>query len=175
MASTCRSCKRWGLPCHFCAQSAPHPSPHWSNEDWNGEKQRTKEKERKQEQSAQQKEEDLIKDYFPSSPVYDPIFKQDPLPCCTPKEKMALDPNYYPQGYIPEEQDDALLLVKNEITLPEKALLEEQEKEDAPLLINNLINSLEKNTPEDPMEEEKDSIKTLTDPGQDIGEEKDNY
>ena len=40
MASICRMCKRWGLHCSFCAQSAPHPSPvesDWSNEDWNGE------------------------------------------------------------------------------------------------------------------------------------------
>ena len=108
----------------------------------------------KQEPQAQQKEEDLTKDYCPSSPVYDPTFKQDPLYHCTPKEKMALDPNYYPQGYIPEEQ----------------------EKDDAPLLMNNLVNPLEKTTTEDPAEEEnKDSIKTLADPGQDTDEVEDNY
>ena len=62
--------------------------------------------------------------------MYDPTFKQDPLPHCTPKEKMALDPNYYPRGYIPEEhkKDDAQLLVNNLLTLPEKALLEEKKK-----------------------------------------------
>ena len=93
--------------------------------------------------------------------MFDPTFKQDPLPNCTPKEKMALDPNYYPQGYIPEEQekDDTPLLVNNLITPLEMALLEEQEKDDAPLLMNNLVNPLEKNTPEDPAEEEEeDSI-----------------
>ena len=59
---------------------------------------------------------------------------------------MALDPNYYPQGYI----------------------IEEQEKDDIPLLVNKLVNPPEKNTPEGPMEEEeeeKDSIKTQEDSG----------
>ena len=86
-----------------------------------------------------------------------PTFKQDPLPHCTPKEKMALDSNYYPHGYIPEEQEkyDAPLLVNNLITPWEKALLEEQDKDDAPLLMN----PAEKNTQEDLTEdEEKDSI-----------------
>ena len=69
---------------------------------------------------------------------------------------MALDLNYYPKDYIPEEE------------------------EKAPLLVNNLINPPERKTPEDPMtkeerekkeeetkdKEEKDrreSIKTLVD------------
>ena len=140
MAPTCRTCNRWRLPCPFCALSALHPSPvesDWSDEDWNGEKPRAKEeKKRKQEPQAQQKEEDLTKDYCSSSPVYDPMFKQDSLPHFTPKEKVALYPNYYPQGYIPEEQ----------------------EKDDAPLLMINLVNPLEKNTPEDPMGKKKKRI-----------------
>ena len=117
-----------------------------SDEDWNGGKQKAKEEKRKQEPQAQQKEEDLTKDNCPSSPVYDPTFKQDPLPCHTPTEMMALDPNYYPPGYIPDEQ----------------------EKDDAPLLVNNVVNPLEKNTPEDPAEEEEEekvSIKTQADQG----------
>ena len=93
MASICRTCKRWGLPSPFCSQSAPHPSPvesDWSDEDWNRKKQRAKKEEkRKQDLQAQQKEEDLTKDYCSSSPAYDTTFKQDPLPYCTPKEKMA--------------------------------------------------------------------------------------
>ena len=67
--------------------------------------------------------------------MYDPTFKQDPLPSCNAKEKFALDPNYYPQGYISEEQE-----------------------EEAPILVNDLVNSLEKNTPEDPVAEE-DEVK----------------
>ena len=50
MPSTCRTCKRWGLPCPFCAQSAPDPSPvesDWYDKDWNGEKQRAKEEEKR--------------------------------------------------------------------------------------------------------------------------------
>ena len=72
---------------------------------------------------------------------------------------MALDPNYYPPGYIPEEQ----------------------EKDDASLIVNNLVNPPEKNTLEDPTKEEDEgkeervSIKTLADPGQDTDEEEDNY
>ena len=121
VASTCRMCKRWGLPCPFCTQSGPHPSPvesDWSDEDWNREKQRAKEEEKKKQEPQVQQKEDLTKDCCPYSPVYDPTFKQDPLPHCIPEEKMALDPNYYLQGYVPEEQ----------------------EKDDAPLLMNNLVN-----------------------------------
>ena len=83
-------------------------------------------------------------------------FIQDPLPHCTPNEKRALDPNYYPPGYIPEEQ----------------------EKDDVPLLVDNLVNPMEKNTPEDLSEEEEEekvSINTQTDPGQDADEEEDYY
>ena len=94
MTSTCGTCKKWGPPCPFCVQSTPHPSPvesHWSDEDWNRDKQREKEK-RKHEQQAQQKKEDLTKDYcLPSCMTQ--CLNQDPLPHCTPKEKLALDLN----------------------------------------------------------------------------------
>ena len=39
--SPAKMCKRWGLPCPFCAQSTQHPSPvdsDWSEEDWDGER-----------------------------------------------------------------------------------------------------------------------------------------
>ena len=64
--------------------------------------------------------------------MYNPTFKQDPLPCCTPKEKMALDLNYYPQGYIPEKQE-----------------------EEAPLLVNDLVNPPENKTPKKPLQQKK--------------------
>ena len=85
-------------------------------------KRKTKEETRK---VSPTEEEDLAEVYCPPSPVCDPTSKQDPLPCYIPKEKLALDSNYYPKGYIPKE-------------------------EETPLLVNNLINPLEKNTPEDP-------------------------
>ena len=121
LASTCRTCKRWGLPCPFCVQSTPQLSPiksDWSDENWDGDKQREQQA-KKREQQNQQKKEDLTKDYCPSRPMYDPTFKQDPLPHCTPKEKLTFDPNYYPQGYIPKEEE-ARLLVNNLVTSPEK-------------------------------------------------------
>ena len=62
--------------------------------------------------------------------MYDPTFKQDPIPHLTPKKKMALDPNYYAKGYILEE-------------------------EEAPLLVYNLSDPQEKNTSEDRMAKEE--------------------
>ena len=95
----------------------------------------SKEKKRRGNKKTQQKKEDLTKDYYPPSPVNDPTFKQDPLPHYTQKGKLALDPNYYPKGYIPKEKEEALLLV------------------------NNSINPSGKNTPEDPMTEEEEMKK----------------
>ena len=41
-----KACKRWGLACPFCDQSAAHPSPadsDWSEEDWDGNRKREEE------------------------------------------------------------------------------------------------------------------------------------
>ena len=108
----CKFCKMVGYPCPFEIKPAQCPS-HSEPEGW------IKEEEKKT------KENEVPNDYHPTRPVYYPIFKQDPLPHHTPKEKMALDPNYYPPGYIPEEQ----------------------EKDDIPLLVNNLV-SPPKRTPQ---------------------------
>ena len=94
MSSTCKACKRWGLPCPLCAQSAPHPLPmesDWSNEDWNGDKKGNgKEKKREELQDQEKnKEKNVPNDYCPASLVYDPTFKQDLLPHCSLKEKLA--------------------------------------------------------------------------------------
>ena len=115
MPSSCMMCKRWGPSCPFCAQAAPHPSPiesNWPNEDRNGDKQRAKEEKREEEQQDQEKndEKKVANDYHPTSPVYDPKFKQDPLPHYSPKEKLALDPNYYPPNYVPDEEVTPLFL-----------------------------------------------------------------
>ena len=43
MTSTCKTCKRWGLPCPVCVKSTLHPSPKesdWSDETWDGDRQR---------------------------------------------------------------------------------------------------------------------------------------
>ena len=59
MMSTCRICKRWGLPCPFCTQSVPHLSyieSNWSDEDWHRDKQRAREAKRR-EQPEQEKNE----------------------------------------------------------------------------------------------------------------------
>ena len=50
ITSNCRSCKKWELPCPFCAKSALHPSPqesNWSDKDWDGDRQREKEQKKK--------------------------------------------------------------------------------------------------------------------------------
>ena len=50
VTSLCRSCKRWGLPCPFCAESTLHPSPqesNWSDKDWDGNRQRLREQKKK--------------------------------------------------------------------------------------------------------------------------------
>ena len=139
-APICKLCKTIGDPCSFEIKPAQPPS-HSESGGWTKEEKKTKENE-------------VPNDYYPTSPVYDPTFKQDPLPSLTPKEKLALNPNYYPKGYIPEE------------------------KEEAPLLVSNLIDPPERNTSEDCMakvEETKDkeeedrrkSIKTLVDDEED--------
>ena len=51
-------CKRWELPCPFCAQSSLYPSPvdsDSSEEDWDGniEREKRKEKQRKEEEAKQ--------------------------------------------------------------------------------------------------------------------------
>ena len=56
--SPAKMCKRWGLPCLYCAQSTQYPSPvdsNWSEEDWDGEveKEKRKEKQRKEEEMRQ--------------------------------------------------------------------------------------------------------------------------
>ena len=120
-APICKLCKTIGDPCPFEIKPA-QPASHLDSKDW------TKEEEKIA------KENEVPNDYYSSSPVYDPYIQTIPPPHCTPKQKMALDPNYYTPGYIPEEQ----------------------EKDDAPLLVTNLVDPLGKNTPEDPVEEEED-------------------
>ena len=71
-----RKCKRWGLPCPFCTQSAPYPSlvdSDWPGEDWDGdiEKRKTK-KGRGDEAKSEKEEQEKILNYYPQSPIYDP-------------------------------------------------------------------------------------------------------
>ena len=82
---------------------------HSESEDWT-----------KEEEEKKIKENEVPNDYYPPSPVYDPMFKQDPLPHLTTKKKLALDPNYYPKVYILEKEEETPLLVNNLIDPPEK-------------------------------------------------------
>ena len=68
-------------------------------------------------------------DYCPTSPVKDPTYKQDPLLHCDPKQKQALDPNYYPPNYVLEEED-APLLVDNLVALPASPMKKEEDQEE---------------------------------------------
>ena len=50
MTCSCRTCKRWGLPCPFHVKSALHPScqeSDWSDEDWDGDRHRVREQKKK--------------------------------------------------------------------------------------------------------------------------------
>ena len=120
--SSCKTCKKWGLSCPFCAQSALQPSPIdsvWSEEDLDGDIERRKrqEKQRKEEEAKQREwEEEKIPDYDPTSPVCNPDQKKDALPSLSPQEKIELDPNYYPSNYLPK-QEDTPTLVNNLVLL----------------------------------------------------------
>ena len=121
MSCTCKTCKRWGPPYPFCAQSAPHPSPQESDlkdEDWNDDRQRVREEDKKEQQRKEEEKNKVLNDYYPASPVYDCTYKQGPLPHCGPREKQALNPNYYPSHYVQEEKHASL--VDSLITPPVK-------------------------------------------------------
>ena len=105
------SAKNTGDPCPFSIKPNQPPS-HSESEDW------TKEEEKKTRKNK------VPKDYHPTSPVYYPSFKQDPLPHSTPKETLAMDPDYYPPNYICEEEDSSLSLVNNLVPPP----VEDQKK-----------------------------------------------
>ena len=106
--------------------------------------------------------ERVLNDCCSASPVYDPTYKQDPLPHCGVKEKQALNPNHYPPKYVPEEED-APLLVDNLIALPASPLKKEEDqgKEEEEKGENN--NGNEMNREED---RRKDMDKTQADSGQ---------
>ena len=100
MPSPAKTCKRWGLPCPFCAQSAPHPSPvdsDWSEEDWdrNIEREKRKVKQRKEEEMKQRQEREE-------------------------QEKIKSDPNYYLPNpiYVPSYEEEPPALVRNLVTDP---------------------------------------------------------
>ena len=70
------------------------------------------------------RENNMPNDGCPASLVYDPTFKQDPLPHYCPEEKLAMDPDYYPCNYVLEEDNNAPSLVINLVPPP----VREQEK-----------------------------------------------
>ena len=79
-----------------------------------------KERELQQMEGEEEKarENNVSNDYCASSLVYDSTFKQELLPCLTPKEKLALDPDYYPPKYVQEEEDNAPFPVNNLVPPP---------------------------------------------------------
>ena len=98
------------------------------------------------------KENEVPNDYYPTSPVYDPMYKQDLLPHYTPKETLAFHLNYYPKGYIPEEGDEKAPLSVN--TPEDPTTTEEKEKK-------------EEETKDKEEEDRRESITTLTDEEED--------
>ena len=137
-STTCKSYKKWGAPCPFCALPAPLPSAQefdWSDKDYNGNRHGEREDRKKKEQQNEEdkkknKEEQVPVDCFPPGPIYDLTNKEDALPHCDPKMKQALDPNYYPPNYVARQEEDAPTLVDNIIALPVKTTREEDQGED---------------------------------------------
>ena len=95
MTTSCKTCRKWGAPCPFCVQSAPHPSPQesdWSHEDWNGDRQREREEEKKKE--TRQKEEKNKREqvpyvYYPPSPILTQPSKTMACPIVIQKENKS--------------------------------------------------------------------------------------
>ena len=78
-------------------------------EDWDSER----EKEYRRWKEQQWKEETTPDSYYPPSPIYNPDDKSDPSPPCTMEEKKVLDPDCYPNNYIPNNEEVPLILVNN--------------------------------------------------------------
>ena len=75
--------------------------------------------------------EQVPNDYHSLSPIYDPPQKEDALPICSSKMKLALDPNYYQQNYMPK-QEDAPTIVNNLVAPPAKTKEEEEDQREDP-------------------------------------------
>ena len=157
------------------AQSAPHPSPQesdWSDEDWNGDRQRTRQEEEK---VQQWKEEEKTKgqvpnDYCPTSLFYDLPINKAPCPIVVPRRNRPCIQTTTPPNYVSEEED-APLLVDNLVALPVSPLQEEKQGEEDEKGGNN--NEEESNREEE--ERRKDMDKTQADSGQEVDEEEGNY
>ena len=113
--SPAKMCKRWGLLCPFCAQTAQHPSlgdSYWLEEDWDGniDREKRKEKQGKGEEMKQRQEVEV-------------------------QEKQIFDPNYYPPSpvYVPSYEEEPHALVRNWVpvqVLEKTTNTKQNEKED---------------------------------------------
>ena len=78
------------ISCPLFAKSVPPHSPlesEWSDEDWNGDRQRECEKKKKEQQKKEEEEKQKRKDYCPPTPIYDPTHKEDtPAPIMNRKD-----------------------------------------------------------------------------------------
>ena len=93
----------------------------------------TEQEKRKRQSKSREKrrrntQKKMLKDYCPTSPVYDPMFKQDDLPYCGSKEKQILDPHCYPQNYESHQKEDSPTLVDNLIPSPVNIEEDQEEK-----------------------------------------------
>ena len=85
MTTYCKTCKKWEHPAHslFSQPHSLYPQESvWSDKDWNGDRQREREERKKKEQQQKEeaeknKREEVPKDSFPMSPIYDPTCKED--------------------------------------------------------------------------------------------------
>ena len=119
-------------PCPFstkATQSHSSPKSEWSDEDWDGDKERDDEKRKIEQYSKEEEERIRQKDsdnYYPPSPIYDPTDKEDTSALMSRKD---LNPNYYLPNY----------------------------KEDVPILTDHLIQKLTpENKEENKLEGEKE-------------------
>ena len=98
-ALICKLFKPESDPCPFAIKPSSPPLLSGS-EDCNDSKEREyrkrKELQSTGEEEGETRENNVLSDYCPTSPVYNPMFKEDPLSHLTPKERLVLDSDYYP-------------------------------------------------------------------------------
>ena len=95
------------------------------------------------------KKKQIPEEYFPLSPIYDPINKEDALPLCDPEIKQALDPNYYALNYVPKQEDGPTLVENLVVSLDRTTKEEEDQGEDKREKINEGDTKKEEDRKED--------------------------
>ena len=87
-STSCKSCKKWGVPCPLCICLASPPShleSKRSDEVWNGDRHREREERKKGKQEKEveknKKEDSVQKTIIPKVPHMTPTLKKTPYQC----------------------------------------------------------------------------------------------